>query len=68
MYEDFKSIAVGKYKERASIDTNRQQLAALKKGRQCLCQPTPSKIKSQQGEFNLHLFCGGLTKPYDLPL
>lgn len=43
-YEDFKSIAVRKYKERASVNTNRQQPTALRKGRQCLCQPTPSKI------------------------
>ena len=68
VYEDLKSIAVGKYKEGASVNNNRQQPIAFKKQKQCLCQPTPSKIKSQQGEFNPRLFYDGLTKSCDLPL
>lgn len=45
-YKDFKYIAVRKYKEGASVNNNRQQPAALKEGRQSLCRPTPSQIKS----------------------
>uniref|UniRef100_A0A8B9CU90 Uncharacterized protein n=1 Tax=Anser brachyrhynchus TaxID=132585 RepID=A0A8B9CU90_9AVES len=34
-YEDFKYISVRKYKERASVNSNRQQMTALKGGNAC---------------------------------
>lgn len=65
--EDFKYIAVRKYKESASVNDNRQQPAALEGGRN-QCWPAPLNVSSQQGELYPHLFYGGLTESSDLPL
>lgn len=66
-HKDLKYISVRKYKERAKCQWQQTANGCIK-GRKCLCQPTPSEIRSQQGEFDPPCFCSRLTESCDLPL
>lgn len=54
-YEDFKYISVRKYKERASVNSNRQRMTALKGENACV-SPLPWKSNLSRVSLTLASF------------